>query len=237
MVMVRLTSTSGQIAYQDIVANARSIYLMTDVEGAILQPLEWHVLGTQVVNGVTAKDHWQDSFELIYDLPQDVALSGATLLLVDTDGFPYTAFIVPADGAEVAPEATAEPSPTPEPAPTPVPTPEQLAADFLNRLLSGKAQTETDPWTQAILEAGAENVTIGDGALTFALRSFNPGLKSITETEPGRFHAPSVPERVRPRPCVFAAGDHRGRLCREGRGRQRLDQGGPEGRGPIQESV
>lgn len=179
MVMVRLTSTGGQIALQDIEANARSIYLMAGAEGAMLPPLEWHAPGTKEVQGAKALNDWQDSFELIYYLPQDVQLPGASLLLVDPDGFPYTAFITPLDVAETAPEETAQPEPTPEP------TPEQLAADFLNQLLSGRAQKESDPWTQAILEAGAQNVTIEGGALKFSLRSFNPGLKSITETEPG----------------------------------------------------
>lgn len=94
---------------------------------------------------------------------------------------------------EAIPEAE-EPEPTPEAVPvaeesvpTPSAAPDQTAVDFLNQLLSDEAEKASDPWTRAILEAGAIDVQLQDGTLAFALRSFNPGLKTIEETDAGGF--------------------------------------------------
>ncbi|MEA4898715.1 MAG: hypothetical protein VB115_10775 [Christensenellaceae bacterium] len=77
--------------------------------------------------------------------------------------------------AEAAPAADA---PAPEAAPTAEPAADMTEA--VSNLLSELAQSEAaDPWRLAIYQAGAQTVT-GDGqALSFLLRSFNPGLDRL----------------------------------------------------------
>ena len=89
-----------------------------------------------------------------------------------------------AEELESTPEAIPEAE---ESVPTPPPASDQAEEGFLNQLLSDEAEKASDPWTLAILEAGAQDVSLKDGVISFTLRSFDPGLKSIEETEPAGF--------------------------------------------------
>ncbi len=84
-------------------------------------------------------------------------------------------------------QSSVELEPTAQPETAVEPSPDQRAADFVSALLTEAAQNMTDPWTLAILDNGAEDVSLKDGVISFSLRSFSPGLKSIEETEPAGF--------------------------------------------------
>lgn len=205
LVMVRLASTKGQIALTDIRAGAQQ-FLLRDATGAVNNLFVWHVDGVKD-DGSKVSSPLQDAFELVYSLPAGVSPEGATLLLRNPDGrerkllqFPGAAQVPatePAPAAQpeptaVEPDPAAQPEPTavePDPAalPTAEPGPDERAAEFISLVLFEEAKDVTDPWTLAILEAGAQGVTLQDGAIGFSLRSFNPGLKSIEETEPAEF--------------------------------------------------
>jgi hypothetical protein len=238
LAMVRLASTEGQMALDDIRSGAKQ-FLLRDATGAVSDIFVWHVDGVKDENGSKVSNPLQDAFELVYFLPEGVSAEGATLLLRDSDGSERTLVQMPGaapaltaqpEPAAVEPEPTAQPEPAavepesiaqpepaatepapeasfesevepaltpqPEPAatepeptaqPTAEPDPDQRAAEFISQLLSQEAKDTTDPWTLAILDAGAQGVTLQDGTISFSLRSFNPGLKLIEETEPAKF--------------------------------------------------
>ena len=205
LVMVRLASTEGQIALTDIRAGAQQ-FLLRDATGTVNNLFVWHVDGVKD-DGSKVSSPLQDAFELVYSLPEGVSPEGATLLLRNPAGRERKLLQLPgaaqAPATEPAPAAQPEPTavePDPaaqaepaavEPDPTALPTaepgPDERAAEFISLVLSEEAKGATDPWTLAILEAGAQGVTLQDGAIGFSLRSFNPGLKSIEETEPAEF--------------------------------------------------
>ena len=171
-VMVRLTSSSGQIALYDIVAGAKRFELK-DVSGAVYQITQWHVSGATVKNGAKALNDQQDAFDLIYRLPDSVSHEGMSLFLRGEDGSEHLLAELSGSGSENA--GTTQHSP------------DQQAADFLSGILSKEAENAEDTWVQAILKAGAKDVRLQDDKLTFSLRSFNPGLKALKETDAGDF--------------------------------------------------
>ena len=74
----------------------------------------------------------------------------------------------------------AAPAATATPAPAATPRPGANAEEgFLNDIMAMEAQSVKDPWTRAILMAGAADVTLADGVLTFQLRSYVPNLKAL----------------------------------------------------------
>ena len=179
LVMVRLASTKGQIALTDIRAGAQQ-FLLRDATGAVNNLFVWHVDGVKD-DGSKVSSPLQDAFELVYSLPAGVSPEGATLLLRNPDGRERKLLQFPgAAQAPITESGTAT-------QPTEGPGPDERAAEFISLVLSEEAKGVTDPWTLAILEAGAQGVTLQDGAIGFSLRSFNPGLKSIEETEPAEF--------------------------------------------------
>jgi len=181
LVVARFASAYGPVAPEEIAPGARSIALMNELTGDIYQPVEARAQGKAGAAGEP-----QDSFDLIYYLPGGVPLAGGTFLFTDADGSALAPLQIPDEGAlKAIPEKTAAPAAEPTPEPTAAPSPQRRAADFLNGLLSDQAQQASDPWVKAVLEAGAQSVLLEDGALKFSLRSFNPGLKSITEPDPG----------------------------------------------------
>jgi len=172
MVMARLASASGQIALYDIVAGAKRFELK-DASGAVYQIAEWHVPGSTVKDGARALNDQQDSFDLIYHLPEGASPGGMSLILRGEDGNEHLLAKLTASGGESAGASQ--------------PSPDQRAADFVSGLLSSEAEKAKDPWLQAILKAGVKDAQLQDGALTFMVRSFNPGLKTITETDAGDY--------------------------------------------------
>ncbi len=170
MALVRLAPASGQIALYDIVAGAKRFELK-DASNAVYQIAEWHVPGATVKDGAQALNDQQDAFDLIYRLPEGVSPDGMRLILRGEDGSEHLLAQLSASGGESA--GTTQPSP------------EQRAADFVGALLSSEAEKAKDPWVQAILKAGAKDALLQDGTLVFSLRSFNPGLKTVTEADAG----------------------------------------------------
>ncbi|MDR0929303.1 MAG: hypothetical protein LBM74_06255 [Oscillospiraceae bacterium] len=69
---------------------------------------------------------------------------------------------------------------TQQPAPMP---PAVYTNANVNAALAKLAEETTDPWRKAIYEAGARDVAQSDGVVSFALRSFNPGLKDLGDYE------------------------------------------------------
>jgi hypothetical protein len=166
--MVRLAPVSGQVALYDIVGGAKRFELK-DASGTAYALSQWRAPGTAVKNGAQALADQQDSFDVIYRLPKGVDAGSLSLYLTGEDG---TDRLVTPLSATPSAEAV---------------SPGEQATDFVNRLLLDEAEKAKDPWVQAILRAGVKDAALEDGALTFTLRSFNPGLKSIVETEPREF--------------------------------------------------
>lgn len=162
--LVRLAPASGQVALYDIVGGAKRFELK-DASGNAYALSRWRAPGTAVKNGAQALADKQDSFDLIYRLPEGVDAGGLSLYLTGEDG--TDRLITPLSASFASPG--------------------DQAADFVNHLLLGEAEKSKDPWAQAILRAGAQDVSLADGVLTFALRSFNPGVKSIGEAGPREF--------------------------------------------------
>lgn len=52
-------------------------------------------------------------------------------------------------------------------------------ADTVNALLLQEAEKTKDAWQKAILESGAELLSVADGSVTFRLRGYDPQLKSL----------------------------------------------------------
>ncbi len=170
MVMVRLAPISGQVALYDIVAGAKRFELK-DASGAFYQINEWHVPGRTDKNGTSALNNLQNWFELIYHLPEGVSTSDVSLILRDDGGNEHLLAPLTASAAEMSAQPSAD----------------QKLSDFVMQLLAAESEKAKDPWVKAILDAGVSNIQLLDGTLTFMLRSFNPGLKTIKEKDPGEF--------------------------------------------------
>ena len=86
-----------------------------------------------------------------------------------------------AAGNADAPAPETAPAAKPTIAPMADPTMEPIVdrAEAVSNLLSEMAQSETDPWRLAIYQAGAQNIADDGQALSFLLRSFNPGLDRL----------------------------------------------------------
>lgn len=90
------------------------------------------------------------------------------------------------------PEPMAEPEPAQEPAPAsevaPEAEPTQAAVPAsggydIAALLGELREAASDPWEQAIYGAGADTISQNDESITFALRSYDPKLKSLPKYE------------------------------------------------------
>lgn len=123
-------------------------------------------------------DNLGNPYELYFGLSDGVLLADCTLLVPTDEGekrFPLSGH----SGAESAAITAPDDLPAEEPvAADPAPSLGSLA-ETVSGLLSELAQEESDPWRLAIYQAGAQDMSAEDEKLSFMLRSFNPGLKSL----------------------------------------------------------